>query len=84
MWHIFPIFSEAREKIKDGLYKKGIVTQVHYPIPIHLQEAYQGLGYKRGDFPVAEHIANTELSLPIWCGMAEKEMEEVVQVLNLV
>lgn len=84
VWHIFPIFSEAREKIKDGLYKKGIVTQVHYPIPIHLQEAYQGLGYKRGDFPVAEHIANTELSLPIWCGMAEKEMEEVVQVLNLV
>lgn len=82
VWHVFPVFCEARDALQRYLHKKGIMTQIHYPIPVHLQEAYKELEYKKGDFPVAENIAATELSLPIWCGMTENEMKEVVQALN--
>lgn len=82
VWHIYPIFCEARDELQRYLQKKGIMTQIHYPIPLHLQQAYQYLGYQKGDFPVAEHLANTELSLPIWYGMTKQQMEEIVSALN--
>ncbi len=82
VWHIFPVFCEERNKLQNYLADNGIMTQIHYPIPVHLQEAYRDLHYKKGDFPVAEKIADTELSLPIWYGMTTTEMEQVVQVLN--
>ncbi len=58
------------------------MTQNHYPIPVHLQKAYHDLGCKKGDFPVAEHLADTELSLPIWYGMTEEQMEKIVSSIN--
>lgn len=82
VWHIFPVFCEKRDELQRYLHEKGIMTQIHYPIPVHLQEAYRELGYNKGDFSVAENIAITELSLPIWYGMTESEMKEVVQMLN--
>lgn len=82
VWHIFPVFCENREDLQRYLQDNGIMTQIHYPIPVHLQQAYQELGYQKGDFPVAEHLADTELSLPIWYGMSEEEIEEIVSVLN--
>ncbi|HAW18556.1 MAG TPA: aminotransferase, partial [Flavobacteriales bacterium] len=50
----------------------------HYPVPPHLQECYKDLGYERGDFPIAEEIADTALSLPIWPGMTHSEVKKVV------
>jgi dTDP-4-amino-4,6-dideoxygalactose transaminase len=55
----------------------GIGTLIHYPVPPHLQEAYNDLGYKKGDSPIAEAIAETCLSLPIWPGMAHDEVGQV-------
>ena len=52
---------------------------IHYPIPPHLQEAYINLGYSKGDFPIAEEIADTCLSLPIWPGMTDENISEVVR-----
>lgn len=82
VWHIFPVFCENREDLQRYLQDSGIMTQIHYPIPVHLQQAYQELGYQKGDFPVTEHLADTELSLPVWYGMTEKEIEEIVSALN--
>lgn len=82
VWHIYPIFCEYRDQLQRYLQDKGIMTQIHYPIPVHLQQAYQFLGYQKGDFPVAEQLANTELSLPIWYGMTETQMDKIVTALN--
>lgn len=82
VWHVFPVLCNDRDGLQAYLKQHGIMTQIHYPISVHLQEAYRELGYKRGDFPVAENIADTELSLPLWCGMTDNEMKEVVQALN--
>lgn len=57
--------------------ENGIGTLIHYPVPPHLQEAYKSLGYTKGDFPIAEEIADTCLSLPIWPGLTEKQIETI-------
>lgn len=82
VWHIFPVLCEDRDGLQAYLRKQDIMSQIHYPIPVHLQDAYCELGYKKGAFPVAEQIACKELSLPLWCGMRQNEIEEVVSVVN--
>ena len=82
IWHVFIIRTEQREALKKYLIGKGIETLIHYPIPIHLQEAYKELQYKAGDFPLAETLSNTSLSLPLWYGISEKEMDYVIDSLN--
>jgi len=69
VYHLFIIRTPQRDELRAYLEKNGIGTQIHYPIPPHLQEAYASLGYKKGDFPIAEELAETCLSLPIWPGM---------------
>lgn len=66
VWHLFVIRSNKRNALQEYLQAKGIATMIHYLVPPHLQKVYQRLGYKKGDFPVAEEIADTCLSLPIY------------------
>ena len=68
-----------REALLKGLAEKDIYCGKHYPIPIHLQEAYQSLGYKKGDFPVAERCAEGQMSLPMFPELTEKQIEYVAQ-----
>ncbi|OOM74044.1 dTDP-3-amino-3,6-dideoxy-alpha-D-galactopyranose transaminase [Clostridium puniceum] len=82
IWHIFIIKTEFRDKLVNYLKANGIETLIHYPIPIHLQKAYEDLGYNSGDFPVAETISKTVLSLPLWYGIRESEINYVINVLN--
>ena len=58
VWHQFVIRTKKRDELQEYLKSKGIGTLIHYPLPVHLQEAYKHLGYKKGDFPIAEKIAN--------------------------
>jgi dTDP-4-amino-4,6-dideoxygalactose transaminase len=76
-YHLYVIRTSKRDSLKTFLEENGIETMIHYPIPPHLQEAYQSLGYKKGDFPIAEEIAETCLSLPIWPGMSTEQVEFV-------
>jgi dTDP-4-amino-4,6-dideoxygalactose transaminase len=64
-WHLFPVFSQRRDALQARLKEAGIETLIHYPIPPHLQQAYGFLGFEKGAFPIAEALAETELSLPI-------------------
>ncbi|MVX65093.1 aminotransferase class I/II-fold pyridoxal phosphate-dependent enzyme [Clostridium chromiireducens] len=82
VWHIFPIRTEYRNDLLKYLKDNEIETLIHYPIPIHLQKAYKDLGYGVGDFPIAETISKTVLSLPIWYGMKYDEINYVIDVLN--
>jgi len=75
VWHQFVIKTKKRDELQEYLKSKGIGTLIHYPLPVHLQEAYKHLGYKKGDFPIAEKMANEVLSLPMWVGLKKEEIE---------
>ena len=64
------------------LNKRGIGTNKHYPIPMHLQKAFLELGFQRGDFPIAEEISSTELSIPLYYGMTKRQAEYVAECIN--
>jgi dTDP-4-amino-4,6-dideoxygalactose transaminase len=65
VWHIFLVRHPKRNRLQEYLAQNGIGTLIHYPIPPHLSDAYQDLGYKEKAFPLAELIANTALSIPM-------------------
>lgn len=82
VWHIFGIRCRRRDDLESYLSGKGIGTNKHYPIPIHLQECYKELGFREGDFPIAEEISKTQLSLPMFYGMTDEEVQYVIEVMN--
>lgn len=82
VWHVYAIRCKERNALETYLNENGIGTNKHYPIPVHLQECYRDLGYKQGDFPVAEDIANTEISLPMYYGLDKANIEYVIDILN--
>lgn len=82
VYHIFAIRSKRRAELEKYLNEKGIMTNKHYPIPMHLQGAYTELGIKEGSLPYAEEISQTELSLPMYYGMTEEEINYVIDTIN--
>jgi len=79
VYHLFVIRVADREQLKDYLGTAGIGTGIHYPIPLHLQKAYAGFGYKRGDFPVTERIAAEILSLPMFPELTEEMQGRIAE-----
>ena len=77
VYHLFVVRVADRQQLRDHLGAAGIDSGIHYPIPLHLQKAYTGLGYSNGDFPVCERIAGEILSLPMFPGLT-KEMQDRV------
>ncbi len=73
-YHIYPILVDERDAVRSELRTQGVETNVHYPVPCHLQPGYTALGYGRGAFPNAEYLANHELSLPIFPEMSEEQI----------
>ena len=82
VWHIFAIRCNRRTELEKFLNDAGICTNKHYPIPMHLQECFSKYGFKEGDFPIAEEISATELSIPMYYGMADEEIEYVIDRIN--
>ncbi len=82
VWHIFAVRTEKRDELAEFLAGKGIGTNKHYPIPMHMQECYKDLGIKEGELPIAEEISRTELSLPMYYGMTDEEIQYVIDALN--
>ncbi len=76
-YHLYVIRHNKRNQLHDYLMSQGINTQIHYPIPLHLQKAFAYLGHKKGDFPNAEAYAKTMLSLPIYPELTPKQVEYV-------
>lgn len=82
VWHQYVIQYEERERLITYLNEKEIGTIIHYPIPPHMAEAYQYLGYKEGFLPITEHYAKTVLSLPMYNGMTVEEQDYVIEAIN--
>ncbi|SEI84640.1 dTDP-4-amino-4,6-dideoxygalactose transaminase [Propionispira arboris] len=81
-WHQFVIHTEKRDELQAYLEANDISTLIHYPIPPHLSEAYQYLGKKSGDYPIAEKYADEVLSLPMYNGMTDEEQSKVIITIN--
>jgi dTDP-4-amino-4,6-dideoxygalactose transaminase len=77
VYHLYVVRTKFRDSLQKYLTAAGIGTLIHYPIPPHLQEAYEPLAFSKGDFPIAELIADSCLSLPVWPGMNEAMVNEI-------
>lgn len=82
VWHLFVVRIENRDKFQKYLEENGIGTVIHYPIPPHLSKAYENLGYKVGDYPITEGYSDTVVSLPLYNGMTNEEINYVIKKIN--
>ncbi|HHW02470.1 MAG TPA: DegT/DnrJ/EryC1/StrS family aminotransferase [Thermoanaerobacterales bacterium] len=83
VYHLYTILAPERDELQKYLQEKGISTGVYYPLPLHLQEVYKYLGYKKGDLPVAESISEKALSLPLDPEVSEEQIEYVAsEIIN--
>lgn len=82
VYHIYGIRCKERAALEKYLNDKGIGTNKHYPIPMHMQECYKELGISQGALPIAEEISATELSIPMYYGMTDEEVQYVVDAIN--
>lgn len=80
VWHIFAIRCEQRDRFKEYLEQEGIMTVCHYPIPIYQQEAYQNI--ITGEYPISQLISKQEISLPMYYGMTDEEINYVIKKVN--
>lgn len=81
-YHIMSIFHPRRSELQTWLGGRGIQTGLHYPVPVHLQQAYVELGGRAGDFPVTEQIANEQLSLPMYPEMPDSDVSVVCEAIS--
>jgi dTDP-4-amino-4,6-dideoxygalactose transaminase len=81
-WHLFVVQHEDRDRLQAELAQQGVGTLIHYPVPPHRQPAYAELGYGKGDFPISEAIHKRVLSLPLWPGMTDAQVERVVRAVR--
>lgn len=82
VFHLFVVQSEKRDQLRSFLESKGISTGIHYPVPVHLQKAYEFLGLKSGSFPVAEAIMQRIVSLPMFPELSEGQIVEVCRAVK--
>jgi dTDP-4-amino-4,6-dideoxygalactose transaminase len=79
IYHQFVIRCAKRDELQNNLTKRGIGTEVYYPIPLHLQKCFADLGYKEGDFPQAEAAAREALALPMYPELSEQQQHQIVE-----
>jgi len=79
VYHLYVIFIDDRDRLQQFLGDKGIATGLHYPMPLHLQKAYEHLGFKEGAFPVTENVAGRLLSLPMYPQLSKEQIKYVAE-----
>jgi len=82
VFHLFVVRSQQRKELREYLSANGIGTGIHYPVPLHLTEAYQQLGYPgKGALPVAEQLAEEILSLPMYAELTDEQIESTIDAI---
>ncbi len=82
VWHLYVVRHPRRDELKAHLDANGVGCALHYPVPLHLQKCYASLGYKTGDFPMAEKAARECLSLPIYPELTDAQIHRVVEAVK--
>ncbi|RTQ50625.1 DegT/DnrJ/EryC1/StrS family aminotransferase [Hymenobacter gummosus] len=82
VYHLYVVRTARRDALQQHLAAAGIGTLIHYPVPPHRQQAYASLGYAEGAFPLAEELARTSLSLPLWPGMTPADLDAVCDAIR--
>lgn len=82
VWHIFPVICDCRDELEKYLGENGIGTNKHYPKAIHMQKAYGDLNLPSGTYPIAEKISDCELSMPVYYGMSDEQVDYLIDKLN--
>jgi dTDP-4-amino-4,6-dideoxygalactose transaminase len=79
VFHLYVIRAKDRDALQEHLKENGVASGLHYPFPLHMTKAYSELGYKEGDFPVAEKLAEEILSLPMYSELSEDQIDYVCE-----
>jgi dTDP-4-amino-4,6-dideoxygalactose transaminase len=82
VWHLFAVLHPHRDRIRRELEARGIPTGLHYPVPVHLQDAYAHLDHREGDFPISERVARDGFTLPLYPEMTDAQQDRVIGGLN--
>ena len=82
VWHLFVVRHADREGFQARLTARGIATLIHYPVPPHRQPAYAELGLSDGAFPIAEALHREVLSLPLWPGMTQAQVDQIIEAVR--
>jgi aminotransferase EvaB len=82
VYHLYVVRHPARDALLEALKAHGVGTLIHYPVPVHRQAAYADLGYGEGSLPVTEQVAKVILSLPMYVGLAEADLNTVGQAVE--
>ena len=82
VYHIFPVFTPRRDELQEHLRASGVATNIHYPIPVHLQQAYSDLRYGAGDFPCSERVSRETLSLPMYAELSNEDVRAVAHAVG--
>jgi dTDP-4-amino-4,6-dideoxygalactose transaminase len=82
VWHLYVVMHPDRDAIRKDLEAAGVMTGLHYPVPVHMQKAYSNLGYNEGDFPISERIARECITLPLYPEMTSTDQDVVIEALR--
>ncbi|RLF35722.1 MAG: erythromycin biosynthesis sensory transduction protein eryC1 [Thermoplasmata archaeon] len=82
VYYMYVIRTTKRDKLMNYLKERGISTGIHYPVPLHLQPAYKNFGFKKGDFPVSEKLADEILSIPVYPELTEEQLNYIVDTIK--
>jgi len=83
VFHLYVIETEQRDRLREKLSGRGVHTGIHYPVPVHLQDAYASLGYRTGAFPATEAAAKRILSLPMYAELTDEQIDYVCSAINV-
>ena len=82
VFHLFVVTTEDKDRFVKHLADNDIIAAYHYPVPCHLQKAYVHLGYKAGDFPHSEYLADHCVSLPMYAELTDEDVDSVIETVN--
>ena len=82
VYHVYVVQAVRRNELQSHLSEHGIETLIHYPVPPHRQKAYQQLGFQKENFPITELLADSFLSLPLWIGMTDQDIDYITDTIK--